>query len=241
MDDVKVAMENANEAWRWNTVRTKEPGTVKWIEAQVQPGDVFYDIGANVGVYTVMAAQLVGPEGHVYAFEPHVANARSLLHNLSLNEWGKRVQVVTSALHDSTGYFPFNYRKMKAGTSGHQLGHTQGELGDTFEPVAVEIKHSTTVDDLLDKVVIRPPNVVKMDVDGNELRILHGMVNLLTHRPPRTLQVELHPQDEVQVIQCLQKHGFTLVERHYTEFGEQAKAAGIPAEKIAHNGVFIKV
>jgi len=241
MADVRVSIESQYEAWRWEKALTKEPGTIRWLNTFVQPGDVFYDIGANVGVYTVIAAQLVGPEGQVYAFEPHVANARSLLHNLSLNEWGKRVRVITSALHHTTGYLVFNYRKLKAGTSGHQLGHTTGELGETFEPMAMELKHSTTVDDLLDQGVIHPANLVKLDVDGNEWMIIQGMNSLLHNRPPRSLQVELHPQDEVQTIQSLQSHGYTLTERHYTEMGQAAIDGGVPPDKVAHNGVFCRV
>lgn len=214
---------------------------MRWLETQLQVGDIFYDIGANVGVYTVLAANLVGEEGCVYAFEPHVANARSLLHNLSLNSWGKRVQVVTSALHNTNGYFPFNYRKLTAGTSGHQLGHAVGEYGQPFEPAAVEIKHATTLDALLDAMVIQPATIVKIDVDGNEWMVIQGMNNFLAHRPPRSIQVELHPVDEMRVITDLGRHGFTLVERHFTELGQQALDGGIPAEKIAHNGVFCRV
>lgn len=241
MKPLNMSVGSQLEQWRAETALTKEPGTVRWIEAQVQPGDVFYDIGANVGIYTMMAAQLVGDEGHVYAFEPHVVNARSLVKNLSLNVDGPRVSVITSALHDQTGFFPFNYRKVGAGSSGHQLGHTMGELGDEFVPQVTEIKHSVTVEWLVRKKIIRPATLIKLDVDGNELLILKGMEGWLPTAPLRSIQVEVHPKDDVQICQFMQRYDFRLVERHYTHFGQEAIDSGIAPEKVAHNAVFIKV
>lgn len=240
MRDLKVVALNPQEQWRWDTMRTKEPGTVRWIEAQVHPGDTFYDIGANVGVYTLLAAQLIG-EGRVYAFEPHVPTAKSLLTNVSLNECGKVVTVLTCALHRTAGFFPFNYRKMVSGSSGHQLGHTTGEYGEPFEPTATELKYATTLRFLVSRHLIEPPTLIKLDVDGNELEILRGMGSVILDPRLRSLQVEVHPRDDVPVIHFMQESGFTVAEHHYTDLGQQARDQGVPDAQIAHNVVFQRV
>lgn len=242
MDKLRVEPKTPHEQWRWGNVRTKEPGTIKWLEAQVRPGDVVYDIGANVGVYTMMAALLVGEKGHVYAFEPHIPTAKSLLNTVGLNPCGKRVTVFTVALHNQNGYYPFNYAKMSSGTSGHQLGKPVDEFERPFDPIAIEWKYATTVDELLDNQVIQPAAVIKLDVDGNELAILQGMAGLLgCQTPPRSIQVEVHPHDRSPVLQFMQEHGYRLVDEHYTEFGQIGLDQGIDPARIAHNAVFNKV
>ena len=115
------------------------------------------------------------------------------------------------------------------------------EFEQPFEPIAVEWKYATTVDTLLDGKVIQPAAVIKLDVDGNELAILQGMSGLLDHRPPRSIQVEVHPHDRSPVIQFMQTHGYHLADEHYTEFGQMGLDQGIDPARIAHNAVFNRV
>jgi FkbM family methyltransferase len=110
------------ETYRALTLFVKEQGTVEWIRSTVQPGDVFYDIGANIGMYTLLAASRVGDAGKVYAFEPHVRNFTSLLQNVALNNLSGRVAPICSALHDTEGFLNFNYLTWQAGSSTSQLG-----------------------------------------------------------------------------------------------------------------------
>ena len=62
------------EQWRATSLLHKEAGTVAWISRSVGPGDVFYDVGANIGIYSLLAALCAGPAGRVFAFEPHLLN-----------------------------------------------------------------------------------------------------------------------------------------------------------------------
>ena len=227
------------EKYRVDTVWSKEPGTVKWLKKNVLPGDICYDIGANIGIYTMIMAHLLGPGGMVYAFEPHLANAGRLVHNTFLNHFTDRVRVIASALHNQTGFYPFNYKDDDPGATGSQLNTTFNEFGQSFQPSAIELKHSATVDDLLDSGIILPPALIKLDVDGNELNILAGMDALLRHRPPRTIQVETHHKDDKPTVDFMEAHGYRLVERHFTEGGAELLAKGTPAEKIAQSLVFM--
>ena len=239
MKDIQIGeytfrCENRVEEWRAETLFTKEEGTVQWLLAECKPGEVFYDIGANIGLYTVVAAT---HGATVYAFEPHVGNAQSLLQNIHLNECDQ-VRVITSALHWTSGYIPFHYASQKPGSSGSQLGHTQSETGQEFIPVATELKYAVTVDELLNRQVIQPATLVKLDVDGNELMILRGMVGLLTRQPPRSIQVEVHPVDRMAILDFMEDHGYTLSARHYTAIGKRHLADGVPPDEITHNAIF---
>ncbi len=68
----------------------------------LKPGDIFYDIGANVGFFTVVAAKLVGASGKVYAFEPEAVNAATLRHNAQINKFA-HVTAIEKAVSRTTG------------------------------------------------------------------------------------------------------------------------------------------
>lgn len=214
------------EVWRAQTLKTKEPGTIEWLGRVLRPGDVFYDIGANIGVYTLLAARALGPRGHVYAFEPHLQNALNLLRNVDRNALRSRVTVYTVALCDRDGYEPFRYASLFAGSSGHELGS-----GDLVELKAVA---------RLDSLELPAPAAVKIDIDGQEPRVIAGMQATL-RRGVRSLQVELAPTNRALVASLLAADGYQLQGRHRTALGEQQFRQGIAADDITDNGVFERV
>lgn len=231
--------DNLTELWRARTLAVKEAGTVAWIKAEVRPGDVFCDIGANVGLYTLMAAQRVGPRGLVYAFEPHVGNVYSLLHNVSRNGFAKHVRVISAALHEHEGFFDFHYQQADPGTSMSQLGDLRDAAGQEFQPAFTEYKYATTLDRLVQRGEVRAPDLIKIDVDGNELLIVRGMRNLLSGpRPPRALQIEINTRYKAELFALLSDCGYTSVVRHDTQSGKAAIAAGKDPEAIGYNAIF---
>src|SRR4051794_37732121 len=84
----------------------KEPWTVKWIEA-FEPGDVFYDIGANVGAYSLLAAKVGGGAVPVVAFEPSAPTYHDLCVNVALNGCDEIVTPLPFALWSETTLIPF--------------------------------------------------------------------------------------------------------------------------------------
>jgi len=109
------------ELTRCMSLFTKEAGTCEWIENEVAPGEVFYDIGANIGIYSVLAAFRVGESGRVYAFEPHSANFTRLAANIVANSLQQIIVPCSFALNDVDGYFPFNYSSSEAASANSQL------------------------------------------------------------------------------------------------------------------------
>lgn len=230
--------ETPLERARAKSLMTKEEGTVAWIEANVQAGDVFYDIGANIGLYSLPAARRVGSEGTVYAFEPHVANVRVLLNNVAENELDTRVKVISTPLSDVEGFEQFHYQSAAGGSAMSQFGRRRDVSEKPFVPCFSEWKFGTTVDSLIQAGAIRPANVIKIDVDGNELNVLQGMTGLLASSSPRSVQVEIHHRGRLEIVELMQSLGYQLVDRHYTANGKRHLAVGGDPEAIPYLAIF---
>ena len=132
--------------------------TQRLLAAQVKPGGVFYDVGANVGFYSLLAAKLIDP-GQIYAFEPLPSNLVYLRKHLELNRV-RNVEVMEMGICDSVGEAFFQ-------TEGTRAMGRIGADGD------LSIRTSS-LDALLEEERISPPNYIKMDIEGSEFRALLG-------------------------------------------------------------------
>jgi len=128
------------------------------ISRAVQPGSVFYDIGANVGFYTLLGSLLVG-KGKVFAFEPVPRNLSYLRQHLRLNRI-ENVEVLELALSDKDETSLFELEETGA------MGRLSGKGNFTVQ--------SAALDSLLQGGKILPPNYIKMDIEGAELLALRG-------------------------------------------------------------------
>lgn len=232
--------ETKTDAQRPAGLWLKEAGTMRWIETEVRTGDIFMDIGANIGVYSLAAAHRAGSAGRVYAFEPHKVNAVTLMRNIVQSGLGDRIELFTSPLSDEQRVLRFNYVSLASGSSGSQFGHARVAGKDRdFQPVASEIATAQSVDQLIAANAISPPSLIKIDVDGNELSILRGMQNLLKGASrPRSVQVEINVGEEQEITSFLSACGYEVGERHFTRPGEALRKRGIPVDQIAHNAIF---
>lgn len=139
--------------------------------AALSDGDVVYDIGAHVGVYSLFAAPRVGSSGRVYAFEPLPRNLGYLEQHLALNGI-RNCSVMGVAVSSQTGAAAFDESVHPA------MGHL-GAAGDQTITV-----RTVVLDDLVARRVIRPPSVVKLDIEGAEYDALRGAARVLSrHRP----------------------------------------------------------
>jgi FkbM family methyltransferase len=125
---------------------------------EIRPNTVFYDIGANVGFYSLLASMLVG-QGRVFAFEPLPVNIRFLKTHLALNQI-QNVEVLELAVCDHVGESSFLQEETRS------MGHLQGEGG-------LRVR-TTTLDSLVQANKIDPPQCIKMDIEGTELLALRG-------------------------------------------------------------------
>jgi FkbM family methyltransferase len=226
----RFVCETHYEAARANTFFIKEPGTIEWISS-FKSSSIFYDIGANIGVYTLYGSKLVN---QVYAFEPHIGTCMNLLRNIKVNNINN-ISVLSTALHDKCGFFNFYYYSDEAGSSNSQLNETDVK----FTPTNVELKYAVTIDQLISTNVIKPATHIKMDVDGNELLILNGMTKLLSDRVVESLQIELDQNRINKATDILQQYGYKLIKEHYTSNGQMAVKDGI--DNVIHNAIYARV
>ncbi|PTL58978.1 methyltransferase [Paraconexibacter algicola] len=175
---------------------TLEPEVQEALRRTVAPGDVVYDIGANVGFFTLLAARLTGPGGHVVAFEPSPPAVAGLRANVALN--GLAVTVREAAVAATPG----RARLLQVGEHSWSHLEDRGHHPGTTAVVEVEV---TTVD--AEVAAGRPvPAVVKLDVEGSEVAALQGMARTLAeHRP--ALVIELHGTNH-EVLDVLDDAGY---------------------------------
>jgi FkbM family methyltransferase len=154
---------------------------------ELRHDDVFWDVGASFGLYTLMAAAKVSPPGAVIAFEPELRMRALLERNLRLNRIGS-VSVLATALGDHDGVTKlFRADNPNTGTSS-LVPRRDYRLRGKGTPV--EIRKGDTVSGAEG---IPPPTCLKIDVEGGEGRVLAGMKQLLGNGRLRSLFCEVHP------------------------------------------------
>ncbi|HTZ87178.1 MAG TPA: FkbM family methyltransferase [Solirubrobacteraceae bacterium] len=165
-----------------------EPEVQEALAALIEPGQTVYDVGANIGFFTMLCSRLVGPQGRVYAFEPIPQNLATLRHNVALNDLAN-VTIVEQALSSSTGTAEMFISPWSA---FHSLNVEGASKQDNHGPEAGQITVQTvTLDEFLKGEGVRAPDLLKIDVEGAELIVLEGAGETLRSRKPLLL-CELH-------------------------------------------------
>lgn len=208
---IKLVLSSPSVAVRLRPVE-KEPFTVDWIERSVKPGDVFYDIGANVGAYALIAAKATGNQARVFAFEPAAASFNDLVRNILLNGCNRSIVPVPLALWSETALLPITLRSLDPGTARHRLG-SAARPGDDLTKTIVGVR----LDDLVERFGLPVPSHAKIDVDGCELEVLRGAERTLACPEWRSIMVELDREDtrrNREVMSLLAERGFGAGHRH---------------------------
>ncbi len=186
---IKLVVSSPEIAKRLGSVE-KEPFTVEWIERSVRASDVFYDVGANVGAYSLIAAKVTRNRAKVFAFEPAAPSFRDLARNVLLNDCAESVVPLPFALWSKTGLLSLTFRSVSPGASRHRVS---GELGPD-KPLTETIV-GIRLDDLVERFGVPVPTHAKIDVDGYELEVLRGARRTLARPEWRSIIVELDPEE----------------------------------------------
>lgn len=159
----------------------------KIIRKLLRPGDFFIDVGANFGLYSIVAGRCVGGEGAVWAFEPASATFASLQRNLDLNQL-PQVRAQQAAISDFDGE-----ASMKVSLAGRDGWNTLGvSLHDGSH--GTETVSCLKLDTVMEtQMPARRPAMMKLDVEGWEWHVLRGAENLLARSDAPMLQVEFAP------------------------------------------------
>jgi len=161
--------------------RRYEAALEKAMQAVIRPGDVIWDVGANIGYFSTRFAQWTGPQGSVYAFEPAPDIAARL--KRATARFGN-IRIVQQGLSDTEGTAGFLRDNNPDGATSR--------IAVPGDRNADETIRVTTGDLLIAGGTIAAPDVVKMDIEGHEFEALKGIAGLLRTRPPRHLFIEMH-------------------------------------------------
>lgn len=197
---------------------TREKVTMNWINHWIAPDDVVYDIGANVGAYSLLIGMKVASgKGKVLAFEPESANFSSLNRNILLNGLSGTVIPYATAFGDKSRASEFYLSSTVPGSAMHGVDRAESD-GIKFEAKHVQGIYVVSVDEFLRDGSVPVPNHVKIDVDGSELSIVSSMPRLLGDPRLKTIMIEIAEDvSKGHIEQTLLNAGFVEQEREKWE------------------------
>ena len=215
--EVKVALASEFCAYRALSYFDKEPETIGWI-AGIPDGGVLFDVGANIGIYTLWAG--LTRHARVFSFEPEASNYAILNLNLRANGLAASCRAFCIGIADRIGLDDLLLAKHEVGSSGHQVRSAQA--GRNVQGIA-----TTTLDHLVYEAGLPCPSHLKIDVDGIEPAIVAGAGRLLADDRLKSVLIELSVMDPAHraVIDHLVAAGFAKDED--LERAVYAKTAGV--------------
>ncbi|OHV20145.1 methyltransferase FkbM [Parafrankia soli] len=202
-----------------------DPALVSFVQEQVRPGHIVWDVGANLGLFTFAAAEIAGPGGAVVAIEPDTWLVDLLRRSLRIPNDRAPVDVLPAAVGESTGVGRFCVATRNRATSHlHGFGTTQTGGVRSVETVPV-----FRLDDLL--AHFPPPDVVKIDVEGAEVTVLTGAHRMLRQVRPVIL-CEVVTRNAAAVAKTLHNAGYQVLDASLPPSGRRP-LAGAPFSTLA--------
>lgn len=183
---LRFVCPNRLTRWRVETLATKEPATLAWIDG-FAPGAVMWDIGANVGLYSLYAARARGCT--IMAFEPGPANFALLAKNVEINGFAERVHAVPVALGPDTVLGQLSLRTTEPGSASAVFGQTDEAATAQLTCLGY------SVDRFIADFAPPFPQHIKIDVDGAEEGIVRGAERTLAD--PRLISVLIECDDRL--------------------------------------------
>ena len=184
-----------------------ETETRETIESILKSGDVFVDLGANIGFFTLLAARLVGPEGRVFAFEPTPSTREFLVKNILENDYINRVVIEDYANSDRRGKAKFSITPLSVCNSIN-VGEAVAGEGE------IEIK-TISLDEYFREKTVKKIDLIKMDIEGQELAAIRGMEKINGVNPGIKIIFEYHQENvkknnltSIEFFKLLQDYGF---------------------------------
>ena len=206
----KIKLKNQNQLifftpnnlidWRVRTLLSKEPDTIQWINNFNKNKEIiFWDIGANIGLFSIYAAEKHRGNIKVIAFEPSSSNLRILTRNISINNFSNKIVVNQIALTNKKNVFlDMNEPDFIEGSSLNTFGEKFNFEGKNFEAKQRYKIFGTTIDSMIDEGYIDVPDYIKIDVDGLEHLILEGGDKVFQNKKIKSVLIEINENFEIQ-------------------------------------------
>lgn len=196
INGLKFFTPNRHCAWRVQTLFTKEPDTTEWIRG-MKPDAIFFDVGANIGQYALLAAQ----RGlKVHAFEPESQNFALLNRNIALNGY-ENITAWPFAFSNRAEISQLHISQLIAGGSCHAFGESLDFRGESRQFPFKQGSISVTMDDFAHQFGL--PDYIKIDVDGFEHLVCAGAANCLNFAQSVLVEINTHYPAHVELVQQL--------------------------------------
>ena len=200
-------IKNITSLLRAQTLFTKEPITIKWIR-KFAKDNVFFDIGANVGMYSIFAARI--SKVKVYSFEPESNNFNTLIENIISNNLTDNIDAYPIAISDTSGFTSLYLSKFETGSSHHMVDR---KLDHNLKETMYKNKQGvfkSSLDEIIDNWKFPVPNYLKIDVDGIENIIIKNSTYLLKSVGLESILIEINRNrdEDTEIISILENAGF---------------------------------
>ena len=185
----------------------REKVTMYWLREVIESKDVVYDVGANVGAYSLFAGYKVQEGGgRVYAFEPAFFNFNSLSRNVEVNQLVNTVIPYPIALGESGREGKLFLSSTIAGSALHGVDRSESE-GKEFSAEFFQGIYVVALDEFCIQPGVEFPNHIKIDVDGGESGILYGMQSVMRDNRLKSIMIEINRdlsdgEIEAEIISC---------------------------------------
>jgi FkbM family methyltransferase len=206
---IKLYCPNFKVFKRCDSFARKEPETVEWINS-FSPLDTLFDIGANIGLYSLLAAK----KGlRVVAFEPESQNFAVLNANIFLNKLDCQIRALSLALANGNALDYLHVPDFSSGSAFNQFGigikRPGAQSQETYKQAAI----SYSLDAFIEIFCQQTPTHIKIDVDGIEAQVISGAIKTLENAKVKSILVELNdnfPEDK-DAIKCILLKGFRII------------------------------
>jgi FkbM family methyltransferase len=228
---------------------TEEPDTIEWLDT-LEPGDVLWDVGANVGLYSIYAAKY--RNCRVVAFEPESQNYALLMDNIALNEVRDKLDAVCMAVAETEGFGHLVVPLLTKGGAYNLFEAAQNVATELPESIRAgwqfgsrqklrQLTFACSIDELTAHYGFPVPSHIKIDVDGIEHKIIEGARRTLESASVRSLLVELNEKSrqDQEVPRVLEKYGFQLTKRRSVWDSKPNKC--LEGDMPAYNAIFTRV
>lgn len=216
---------------RYKHLYIKEPETIEWLR-RLSPEDVLWDVGANVGIYTIYAGLV--KRCRVIAIEPGAANYFTLNANIEMNGLERMVDAYCVALGDEHKCADLFLSSTMAGSAQNALDRPLTDTGKEFIPAFRQAMLSVPADVLV-KLGAPVPTAIKIDVDGFEIHVLSGAKEVLRDDRLRRVSLEMNSKDSKLVNMAediLTEAGFKRVAEHRSNYVPNSPIHNYHFEKI---------
>lgn len=200
--------------WRVETLLTKEPETIDWINNfKNKQNIIFWDIGSNIGLYSIYNS-IKNNKTKTIAFEPSTSNLRVLSRNIFINNLDKKIKIFPVALTNKENKFLYmKEEQFYEGSALNVFGENYNYQGKKFKKKMQYSTFGTSINYLLKNNILEIPNYIKIDVDGIEHLILSGAEFFLSNKKIISLNIEINEnfnEQQKNILKIMKKNNFKI-------------------------------